>query len=138
MSVANKSLDPLLRPRSIAVVGASASTDKAGHAMMQALDGFAGELYPVNPRGGTILGRTALTGLGELPGPVDLAVLVIPPQAVPGAIEQAAAAGVRAAVVCARRLRREQPRGRTPCRSGPSRQRGAAVSGCSVRTRPAS
>lgn len=94
-------LDPLLRPRAIAVVGASASPDKAGHAMMQALDGFDGALYPVNPRGGTILGRTAVTGLGELPGPVDLAVLVVPPQAVPGAIEQAAAAGVRAAVVCA-------------------------------------
>jgi acetate---CoA ligase (ADP-forming) len=94
-------LDALLRPRGIAVVGASASPDKAGHAMMQALDGFDGDLFPVNPRGGTILGRTAVAGLGELPGPVDLAVLVVPPQAVPGAIEQAAAAGVRAAVVCA-------------------------------------
>lgn len=94
-------LIPLFRPRGIAVVGASAGPDKAGHAMMQALDGFAGDLYPVNPRGGTILGRTALTSLGELPGPVDLAVLVVPPQAVPGAIEEAAAAGVRAAVVCA-------------------------------------
>lgn len=105
-------LDPLLRPRSIAVVGASASPNKAGHAMMQALDGFAGELHPVNPRGGTILGRTALTGLGELPGPVDLAVLVVPPQAVPGAIEQAAAAGVRAAVVCAGGFAESGPDGR--------------------------
>ena len=94
-------LDALLRPRAIAVVGASASPDKAGHAMMQALDGFDGALYPVNPRGGTILGRAAVTGLGELPGPVDLAVLVVPPQAVSGAIEEAARAGVRAAVVCA-------------------------------------
>lgn len=94
-------LNPLFRPRSIAVVGASASPDKAGHAMMQALDGFAGDLYPVNPRGGAILGRTALAGLGELPGPVDLAVLVVPPQAVPHTIDEAAAAGVRAAVVCA-------------------------------------
>ncbi|GAB3170933.1 acetate--CoA ligase family protein [Myceligenerans halotolerans] len=94
-------LDPLFRPRAIAVVGASASPDKAGHAMMQALDGFDGDLYPVNPRGGTILGRTVLTSLAELPGPVDLAVLVVPPGAVPGAIEEAAAAGVRAAVVCA-------------------------------------
>lgn len=93
--------EALFRPRSIAVVGASASPDKAGHAMMQALDGFAGELHPVNPRGGTILGRAAVAGLDELPGPVDLAVLVVPPQVVPRAIEEAAAAGVRAAVVCA-------------------------------------
>jgi acyl-CoA synthetase (NDP forming) len=101
MNAVRDDLQPLLRPRGIAVVGASASPDKAGHAMMQALDGFAGELHPVNPRGGTILGRTALTSLGELPSPVDLAVLVVPPRAVPGAIEEAAAAGVRAAVVCA-------------------------------------
>lgn len=104
-------LDALLRPRSIAVIGASASPDKAGHAMMQALDGFAGDLFPVNPRGGTVLGRTALTGLGELPGPVDLAVLVVPPQVVPGAIEQAAAAGVRAAVVCAGGFAESGPEG---------------------------
>ncbi|WP_129788986.1 acetate--CoA ligase family protein [Promicromonospora panici] len=104
-------LDALLRPRSIAVVGASASPDKAGHAMMQALTGFAGELYPVNPRGGTILGRTAVTGLGELSGPADLAVLVIPPHAVPGAIEEAAAAGVRAAVVCAGGFAESGPEG---------------------------
>jgi acetyltransferase len=111
-NAAKNDLDPLLRPRSIAVVGASASPDKAGHAMMQALGGFAGELHPVNPRGGTILGRAALTGLGELPGPVDLAVLVVPPQAVPGAIEEAAAAGVRAAVVCAGGFAESGPDGR--------------------------
>ena len=105
-------LDALLRPRAIAVVGASASPDKAGHAMMQALGGFAGELYPVNPRGGTVLGRTALTSLGELPGPVDLAILVVPPQVVPGAIEEAAAAGVRAAVVCAGGFAESGPEGR--------------------------
>ncbi len=104
-------LDPLLRPRSIAVVGASASPDKAGHAMMQALDGFDGELHPVNPRGGTVLGRTALTSLGELPGPVDLAVLVVPPQVVPGVIDQAAAAGIRAAVVCAGGFAESGPEG---------------------------
>ncbi|MFC8798612.1 acetate--CoA ligase family protein [Promicromonospora sp. NPDC057138] len=109
---AGAALDALLRPRSIAVVGASASPDKAGHAMMQALDGFAGELYPVNPRGGSILGRTALPGLGELPGPVDLAVLVVPPHAVPRAIEEAAAAGVRAAVVCAGGFAESGPDGR--------------------------
>ncbi|WP_277207589.1 acetate--CoA ligase family protein [Isoptericola croceus] len=104
-------LDPLLRPRSIAVVGASASPDKAGHAMMQALDGFDGELHPVNPRGGTVLGRPALASLGDLPGPVDLAVLVVPPHVVPGAIEEAAAAGVRAAVVCAGGFAESGPEG---------------------------
>lgn len=93
-------LAPLFRPASIAVVGASASPGKAGHAMVQALRHFPGVLHPVNPRGGDVLGRPAVASLREAPG-TDLAVLVVPPEVVPGALEDAAAAGVRAAVVCA-------------------------------------
>lgn len=97
---AGHSLEAMFRPASIAVVGASARPDKAGNAMMRALDGFPGPLYPVNPRGGEVCGHPALTTIREAPG-TDLAVLVVPPAAVPGALEDAAAAGVRAAVVCA-------------------------------------
>lgn len=93
-------LAPLFRPASIAVVGASASPGKAGYAMVQALRGFPGALHPVNPRGGDVLGHPAVASLREVPG-TDLAVLVVPPDVVPGALEDAAAAGVRAAVVCA-------------------------------------
>lgn len=93
-------LEAMFRPASIAVVGASARPGKAGHAMVQALDGFPGALHPVNPRGGEILGRPVLTSLREA-GSVDLAVLVVPPEVVPTALEDAAAAGVRSAVVCA-------------------------------------
>ena len=96
----SRALAPLFRPASIAVVGASASPGKAGHAMLQALRHFPGALHPVNPRGGDVLGRPAVTSLREAPG-TDLAVLVVPPDVVPGALEDAAAAGVRAAVVCA-------------------------------------
>src|SRR5690554_4313579 len=100
----------MFRPASIAVVGASANPGKAGNAMMRALGGFPGELHPVNPRGGDVLGRPALTSLGEA-GAVDLAVLVVPPHAVPGALEDAAAAGVRAAVVCAGGFAESGPEG---------------------------
>lgn len=93
-------LAPLFRPASIAVVGASASPGKAGYAMVQALRHFPGTLHPVNPRGGDVLGRAAIASLREAPG-TDLAVLVVPPEVVPGALEDAAEAGVRAAVVCA-------------------------------------
>ena len=93
-------LEPMFRPRSIAVVGASAHPDKAGNAMMQALRTFPGDLHPVNPRGGSVLDRPALTSLREARD-VDLAVFVVPPQAVPDALTDAAEAGVRAAVVCA-------------------------------------
>ncbi|MBD7919348.1 acetate--CoA ligase family protein [Cellulomonas sp. Sa3CUA2] len=90
----------MFRPASIAVVGASARPGKAGHAMVQALRHFPGTLHLVNPRGGDVLGRTALPSLREA-SDVDLAVLVVPPDAVPGALEDAHDAGVRAAVVCA-------------------------------------
>ncbi|CAM5785672.1 acetate--CoA ligase family protein [Cellulomonas persica] len=103
-------LDPLFRPASIAVVGASAQPDKAGHAMLQALRRFPGALHPVNPRGGEILGRPVLTSLRES-SDVDLAVLVVPPVAVPAALEDAAAAGVRAAVVCAGGFAESGPQG---------------------------
>lgn len=93
-------LEAMFRPASIAVVGASATPGKAGNAMVQALRDFPGTLHPVNPRGGEVLGRRALTSLRESTG-VDLAVLVVPPEAVPVALADAAEAGVRAAVVCA-------------------------------------
>lgn len=98
---AERSLDPLIRPASIAVIGASSSPGKAGHQLMLALDGFAGRLYPINPAGGEILGHRAYPSIGELPEPVDLAVLIVPARVVPEVIDQCAAAGARAAIVCA-------------------------------------
>lgn len=95
------SLEPLIRPASIAVIGASSVTVKAGHQLMRALDGFPGRLYPVNPGAREILGHTAYASIRDIPEPVDLAVLTVPAGAVPEVIEQCAAAGARAAVVCA-------------------------------------
>lgn len=109
-AVGTHGLDAMFAPRSIAVVGASASPDKAGHAMMQSLDPFPGDLVPVNPRGGRILGREVAPNLRDAPG-TDLAVLVVPPQAVPTALEDAVAAGVRAAVVCAGGFAESGPEG---------------------------
>ncbi|WP_246169124.1 acetate--CoA ligase family protein [Actinotalea subterranea] len=103
-------LEPMFRPAAVAVVGASAQPGKAGHAMVQALRHFPGALHPVNPRGGEVLGRPVIGSLRECTG-VDLAVLVVPPEAVPGALEDAGAAGVRAAVVCAGGFAESGPEG---------------------------
>lgn len=103
-------LDAMFEPRRIAVVGASTRADKAGHAMMQSLDAFPGELVPVNPRGGQILGRAAVRSLRET-SDIDLAVLVVPPQAVVATLEDAVAAGVRSAVVCAGGFAESGPQG---------------------------
>ncbi|NLF01037.1 MAG: acetate--CoA ligase [Anaerolineales bacterium] len=94
-------LDHFFSPRSVAVIGASRDPDKLGYAVTYNLKegGFPGELYPVNPKAGEILGLTAYASVGDIPGPVDLAVLVIPYKFVPGALEECGQKGVPAAVV---------------------------------------
>ncbi|WP_158890292.1 acetate--CoA ligase family protein [Amycolatopsis anabasis] len=93
-------LGRLFAPRSVAVVGASASPDKAGFAMMSALAAFPA-VFPVNPQAREIAGRPAFPSVADIPVPVDLAVLTVPPLAVPDVLADCASAGVGAAVVCA-------------------------------------
>jgi acetyltransferase len=69
--------------------------------MMRSLEAFNGEAYPVNPRGGVISHRPAHRSVEEIGAPVDLALLVVPPSAVAGALADCGRAGVRAAVICA-------------------------------------
>ncbi len=74
----------LLTPRSVAVVGAGRSPDSVGHVVLANLRaaGFAGPVYPVNPRADAIAGLPAYTSLATTPGPVDLAVVAVPAGAV--------------------------------------------------------
>ena len=75
------SLARLFEPRSIAIVGASASPDKPGWHIVNMLSDFNGAVYPVNPREAEILGRKAYKSLADIPEPVDLVALVVPPAA---------------------------------------------------------
>jgi len=90
-----------LAPRSVAVVGASRRRGTvAGELFHNLLTvGFNGPVYPVNPNTPVVQSVLAYPSLGEVPGPVDLAVLVVPAPAVIGAAREAAAKGVRALVV---------------------------------------
>jgi acetate---CoA ligase (ADP-forming) len=95
------SLERLLRPRSVAVVGA---TDREGSYGAQALIsleaiGFAGEVWGVNPGRSEALGRPCVPSLADLPEPVDAVVVAIPAAGVPDVIEQAGALGCGGAVV---------------------------------------
>ena len=94
-------LDLFFNPRSIAVIGASASPGKAGHNVMQHLieGGYQGEIIPVNPRGAPILGRTCVPSLGDLEHPVDLAFIALPAGAVSEALQGCADAGAKAAII---------------------------------------
>jgi acetate---CoA ligase (ADP-forming) len=104
-------LDALFRPSSIAVIGASAASGKAGNAMVRSLLGFRGRLHLVNPRAGEIEGRAAVPSLVGIDGAVDLAVLVIRAEAVPAALEECGRAGVRAAIVCSGGFAEAEPDG---------------------------
>jgi acetyltransferase len=94
-------LQPLLAPRSVALVGASEREGALGAIVWRnlAAAGVRGELYPVNPKHRAIFGKRAYARLQDLPQPPDLAVIVTPARVVERVIEDAAAAGVKAAVI---------------------------------------
>lgn len=95
------SLRPLLAPRSVAVVGAGRSPGGVGHETLRALAeyGLHGTLFAVNPHATSVAGIPAIASLRKLPGLLDLAVIAVPATSVPQVLHDAAAAGVRAAIV---------------------------------------
>jgi acetate---CoA ligase (ADP-forming) len=95
------SLDPLFRPRSVAVVGASRRPEAIGASIVKNLfrAGFTGMVFPVNPKASVIHSVKVWPSVSAIPDPVDLAVIAVPMPAVQAAIEDCAAKGVAAAVV---------------------------------------
>jgi acetyltransferase len=93
----------LFDPRSIAVIGASADPGKRGHQAIRALldAGFTGPIVPVNRRGGAVLGLPVVREIAELPYGLDVALVALPGEAVPGTIRRLAERGVAGAVVLA-------------------------------------
>ena len=96
-------MNSVLRPRSLAVVGASPEPGTIGGAVFGKLveDGFAGDLYAVNRRGRDVLGHRCFRSIDEIPGELEAAVLAVPAhQCIPVA-HACAERGVRALVVLA-------------------------------------
>ena len=95
-------LSRLLAPRSVAIVGASERPRSVGCDTLRNLaehSDFDGEIFPVNPGRDRVLGLRAYPGMSALPGPVDVAVLCLPAEAVIAALRDCAAAGTGFAVV---------------------------------------
>jgi acetyltransferase len=94
-------LAPLLAPASVALVGATEREGALGRIVWQnlAAGGLRGALSAVNPKHSSVFGQRCYARLGKLPQPPELAVLVTPARTVPAILEEAGAAGVRAAVV---------------------------------------
>ena len=95
------SLEPLFRPRSIAVLGASSSPTKVGGRPVAALiqNRYEGAVYPVNPRSETIQGLPAFASVKDIPDAVDLAICTVPPGAVMSVLGECAEKGVGSLVV---------------------------------------
>jgi acyl-CoA synthetase (NDP forming) len=94
-------LDPLLRPTSVAVVGASARPESMGDWALSNLlkGGFSGAIYPVNPRYAELQGHRCYTGLNALPAIPDLVIFAVGDQRIEAALDDAIALGVPAAVL---------------------------------------
>lgn len=98
---ASSGLDALLRPRSVAIIGASRDPGKLGYLILDNLlrYGFRGRVYPVNPHAATVLGLPAYPDIRAVPESVDLALVVVPAGAVAGVLESCGLKGVRSAVI---------------------------------------
>ncbi|HUB39540.1 MAG TPA: GNAT family N-acetyltransferase [Streptosporangiaceae bacterium] len=95
------SLRHLLQPASVAVIGASRRRGSIGREILHNIvaAGFAGRVYPVNPHGRSMEGLTCLASAAELPLGVDLAVIAVPPPAVPAVAAECGRQGVHALIV---------------------------------------
>ncbi len=101
MEVKDSSLDPFFSPRGIAVIGASSNPTKLGYGLARNLvqSNYQGAVHFVNPHRGSLLGRPVYANIAQAPDPLDLAILLIPAQAVPETLRQCGERGLKAAII---------------------------------------
>jgi len=94
-------LTALLKPQSVAIIGASDDPGRIGGRPLRYLieNGYTGGIYPVNPGRQTVQGLPSFANVSAIPGPVDLAVIAIPADKALASLAECAAKGVNAAVV---------------------------------------
>ncbi len=94
-------LEPLFRPNSVAIVGASDDTRKpSGLPVKNLLDhGYKGKVFPVNPKRDTIQGLKAYPSITDIPDEIDVAIVVLPAAACPPIVRECAEKGVKAMVI---------------------------------------
>jgi acetyltransferase len=94
-------LDAIFAPKNVAVIGATEKLGSVGRTILWNLisSPFGGTVFPVNPKRPSVLGIKAYPSIGEVPGKVDLAVIVTPAPTVPGVISECVDAGVKGAIV---------------------------------------
>jgi acetyl coenzyme A synthetase (ADP forming)-like protein len=109
-----RSMARLLRPRSVAVIGASREPGTVGHELVRNLlaSRFQGPVVPINPRATHVAGVYAFPSLADVPASIDLAVIAVPAAAVEDVVQQCAAKGVAGLVVISAGFAETGPAGR--------------------------
>jgi acetyltransferase len=107
-------LDAILSPKSVAVIGASTTPGKVGHDIFVNIlkGGFTGTLYPVNPTARSISSVRAYASIKDVPDPVDLGIVILPPKAALQSIQDAVTQGVKGIVIVSAGFREVGPEGR--------------------------
>jgi acetyltransferase len=113
MHTSTSDLSFFFRPNGVAVIGASAEPQKLGHGVVRNLQSvrYEGPIYPVNPREEYILGYKVYPSIGEVPDPVELAVVVVPASMVAGEVEACGKRGVKGAIIISGGFRETGPEG---------------------------
>jgi len=94
-------LEAFFTPQSVAVIGAARAPGKLGYGVLSNIlqYGYSGKVYPINPKADEILGLKSYPTVLDVPGPVDMVVIVIPNRFVPQVMEQCGQKGVKAAII---------------------------------------
>ncbi len=94
-------LDAIFAPETIAVVGASTQKGKVGHDIFANIlsGGYKGTLYPVNPKARSVLSVKCYTTITNIPDPIDLAMIILPPKAALASVKECIAKGVKGIVI---------------------------------------
>jgi len=94
-------LEVFFRPRNVAVIGATEEKSSVGRSIVSNLKqtSFGGGIFPVNPNRSSVFGLPCYPRVGDVPAPIDLAVIVTPAKTVPGIIAECVAKNVEGAIV---------------------------------------
>jgi acetyltransferase len=99
--MSTRNLDRILKPRSIALIGASETKEKLGSIIFRNLieGGFAGAIYAVNPKYDTVYGRRSFESVVNIREPIDLAVIVTPIEVVPQVVRDCSKKGIYGTII---------------------------------------
>ncbi len=109
----SEQLERFFQPNGVAVIGASADPGKLSHGVVRNLKehGYPGPIYPVNPKGGEILGLRVYPTVLAVPDPLELAVIMIPAPFVPDVLSECGQRGLQAIIVITGGFREVGPEG---------------------------